>query len=607
MSATVTPTDYDSAALARAEDIAGALYPHQVEGVAFLMGRRRSLLADDMGLGKTRQSIIALTETESVGPYLVVCPASVKLNWHREIVHVLPQAETAIVGPAPPPSREYTGWVIINYDILNKNIDHLMGIPWTGMVFDEAHYLRNYKSQRSRQASTLVRSRENDPVVHTLTGTPLTSRPRDLFPLLQLIDHPLGKSFRSFAKRYCDAYTGEYGLVATGASNIDELTVQLHGVMLRRTKDEVLDLPPKIRTWLELDLAQKRLVENLNKWLRELLTAGDRSSVEAMDEVMDTQDPELRTTRGRLAGRITTARCAIASMKAKHTIEFVEGAVEQGEKVIIFSCYLEAISQMIRHFGDRAVAVHGSVPPPERQKRVDRFQTDDAVRVFIANIHVAGVGLNLTAGRQVVFNDLDWLPANHWQAEDRAYRIGQTETVNVTYMIARGSIDEFIRSVLESKASLIDELIEGKALGDDLKMDVISELKRMMQALSISMEDIDPKATEDQMTDIIRKASDAYVDEHKTEDSNKPVALAIPNSEAAIRTLASVLSGPKNTIYRSLSSSKPGKFYTLEVSGADVFCDCPGFEYRGACQHARKLKVSLVAGDGLPDGFELVR
>ena len=138
-------------------------------------------------------------------------------------------------------------------------------------------------------------------------------------------------------------------------------------------------------------------------------------------------------------------------------------------------------------------------------------------------------------------------------------------------------------------------------------MDVISELKRMMQAWSISIEDIDPKATEDQMTDLIRKASDTFAHEQKTEDSNKPVAQAIPNSEAAIRTLASVLTSEKNTTYRSLSSSKPGKFYTLEVSGADVFCDCPGFEYRGACQQARKLKGALVTGECLPDRFELVR
>ena len=597
-------TEYDETALARAERIARTLYPHQVEGVAFLMGRRRSLLADDMGLGKTRQAIIALTESEPQGPYLVVSPASVKLNWVREIAAVFSEAETAIVGPADLPPTVFTGWVIINYDILGKHLDRMQSFGWTGLIFDEAHFIKNYRSQRSRYASMLVREAPDDPVVYALTGTPLTSRPRDLFPILQLIDHPLGKSFRTFAKRYCDAYTNEYGLVATGASHIEELTVQLHGIMLRRTKDEVLDLPPKIRTYLELDLPQKRLIENLNKWLRELLAVSDRpkaETAETMDSVLETSDPEDRPNRGRLAGRITTARTALANLKVKPTIELVEGAIDQGEKVLVFSAFREPIARLADHFGEQAIQIHGGVPVAKRQGLVDRFQTDDTVRVCIANIHVAGVGLNLTAARQVVFNDLDWVPASHWQAEDRAYRIGQTQTVNVTYMIARDSIDEFVRAILESKASLIDDLIEGKALGTEMRYDVISELKRMMQSLSITPQDL--SGDETKMTALIREAGAAYLREHVVTEEVKSAELDLPYSEEAIRPLARVLSGPESTGYRVESSSKPGKLYTITVVGADLTCDCPGFEYRGACQHTRKLKSALVSGKALPDGY----
>ena len=224
----------------RAEEIAEGLFTHQIEGIAFLLGRCRALLADDMGLGKTRQSIIAMVEAEPVGPYLVICHASIKRNWAREIEIVLPNAEPAIAGPKPLPSTDFQDSVIINYEILGKNLDKLLEFDWKGVVFDEAHYLKNHQSQRSQNGAKLVQSIENNPVVHALTGTPMTSRPRDLFPILQLVDHPLGKSFFSFAKRYCDAYKGDFGLVADGASNIEELTVQLHGIMLRRTKDEVL-------------------------------------------------------------------------------------------------------------------------------------------------------------------------------------------------------------------------------------------------------------------------------------------------------------------------------------------------------------------------------
>jgi SWI/SNF-related matrix-associated actin-dependent regulator 1 of chromatin subfamily A len=165
----------------------------------------------------------------------VVCPATVKHNWVREIVIVLPEAETWIIGPDNPPEVGFKGWAIINYDILGKHLEVLCAHEWKGMVFDEAHYLKNHRSQRHKFSMQLVKQQLEETVVHMLTGTPLASRPRDLFPLLQLARHALGRSFMGFAKRYCDAYKGEYGWVTDGASNIEELTVHLHGIMLRRT------------------------------------------------------------------------------------------------------------------------------------------------------------------------------------------------------------------------------------------------------------------------------------------------------------------------------------------------------------------------------------
>ena len=247
--------DVRAEALARAERLAEGLFPHQVDGVAFLLGRRRAILADDMGLGKTRQSIVALTEAAPAGPWLVVCPASVKRNWAREILAARPGDAVHVCGPLDPPAVGYGGWVVINYDILAKVDALLEDLPWTGIVFDEAHYLKNHTSARSRIARELVAAAP-DAVLHALTGTPLTNRPRDLFPLLQLTGHPMGRSFLSFAKRYCDARHNGFGWVTDGASNLEELRVQLHGVMLRRTKDEVLDLPPKLRTWLPVTVPE---------------------------------------------------------------------------------------------------------------------------------------------------------------------------------------------------------------------------------------------------------------------------------------------------------------------------------------------------------------
>ena len=449
----------------RAEALAAGLYAHQIEGIAFLLGRQRAILADDMGLGKTRQSVLALKEARPEGPYLVVCPAAVNTNWAREIEIVLPAAEIAVVGPEPTPEPGYAGWVVINYDILAKH--PLQAHAWRGLVFDEAHYLKNYRSQRHRLSMELVKAVDDEAVVHLLTGTPLTSRPRDLFPLLQLARHALGRSFTSFARRYCDGYQGDYGWVADGASNIEELTVQLHGILLRRTKAEVLDLPPKLRSWLEVEIASN-VARQMSEAVLELLQPiSRRGQIELEGET----EAERRARQGWVLGHLTTARNRLAIAKVRSTIPFVENAIEQGEKVLVFSCYLAPVNTLRKHFGSKAVAITGEGPANRRQQLADRFQQDDEVQVMAAQITAAGVGLNLTAARQVVFNDLDWVPVNHWQAEDRAYRIGQQQAVNVTYMVGSGTVDEFVRAVLETKSALIDQLVEGSALPEDYQGD----------------------------------------------------------------------------------------------------------------------------------------
>ena len=221
-------SEVEEAAFQDALKLADGLFAHQVEGVAFLLGRRRAILADDMGLGKTRQSIVALRHAEAAGPYLVVCPASVKLNWRREIQMVDPSAECRVLqgSVGSPVEPGFQGWAIINYDILDKWFDSLLGTAWSGLIFDEAHYLKNHTSKRNKLAMKLCGRQGHDPAVYALTGTPLTNRPRDLFPLLQLVNHSLGKSFLSFAKRYCDAQHNGYGCVTDGASNLEELTAQ---------------------------------------------------------------------------------------------------------------------------------------------------------------------------------------------------------------------------------------------------------------------------------------------------------------------------------------------------------------------------------------------
>jgi len=553
-----------------------------------------------MGLGKTRQAIISLGHLASSGPRLVVCPASVKRNWAREIEVVAADASVLVIeGTAPfAPTAE---WMVINYDILGRHIDNLRRVPWAALVFDEAHYLKNHTSVRSKLARELTdAAAATTPglAVQLLTGTPLTSRPRDLFVLLQLVAHPLGRSFLSFAKRYCAAEKGEYGWKTGGASNIDELTVQLHGVMLRRSKDDVLALPPKLRAWLPVVVDPGTGARAIKK-VFELLAGKDTRPPRP-------RDVELRT-RGKLLAFLVEARQALAFAKVTSTLDFVRGAIDQSEKVIVFSCFEDPVQKLAKELGSTAVVVTGKTPASLRQGLVDRFQNDPDVRVFIANIIAGGTGLNLTAATQVVFNDLDWVPTNHWQAEDRAYRIGQTRTVNVTYFVARDTIDDFVQAVLETKAALVNAIVEGDALAPGSGGDILDELQRVLHSIS---EGSDPlRDTGGGLTpeiELLRRAADEFRNKHRVVDSGSATVRGERETQAlarALEALVKVLSGPSARRFRIASTSHKGVDYEIAVVDADVTCSCPGFEYRGQCRHARDVKAALAAGQPVPTPY----
>lgn len=574
----------------QARTLAAGLYPHQVAGITFLLGRRRAILADDMGLGKTRQSVVAMMKAAPTGPWLVVCPASVKHNWEREIRLVEKRVPVVVVGKTPTPGVSYEGWVIINYDLLKRELGALLNLNFTGVVFDEAHFLKNHRAQRSQLARQLAETPQA-PVIHVLTGTPLTNRPRDLFALLQLVHHPLGRSFLAFAKRYCDAEKNEYGhWITGGASNIPELSVQLQGIMLRRRKNEVLDLPAKQRTWIDLEVPAK-VRDGVNAALTSFL------------------DESRRTERGGRAGiaMMAAARRRLAVAKVAQTLEFVEGILEQDlvEKVVLFSCFTHATRRFAAKLGEQAVVVTGEVAAERRQALIDRFENDATVRVFIGQIHAAGVGINLTRARFVVFNDLDWVPANHWQAEDRLHRIGQLRTVHVTYMVGKGTLEEFVRSVLERKASLIDEIVEGRAIATDVDEDLLSGLRNMVQFLGSELDRVQAQGASAADTEGLLTALSAAWMEREMDHVPEVTRRALtPVSDAAIQSLMAVLGGPDRAVYHVHSSRGAGAGYRVEVEGSDVTCDCKGFVYRWMCRHVRDLKTALAAGQPLPAGYE---
>lgn len=425
-----------------ASEISGrypGLFSHQREGIRFLAGSRGAILADDMGLGKTRQAIIALHERRPEGNLLVVCPASLKLNWEREIRQVLPDAEVAILnGPDPVvPAR----WTVVNYDILSRKKGDLKKHRWAGVILDEAHYIKNQGAARSEAALSLLSSVEDR---YLLTGTPVMNRPIELFSLLRAVEHPLGDDYVTFGKRYCAGEKTTYGWDFSGASNLEELRARTEGTILRRRKEDVLDLPPKLRNVVPVpvDYAKHAALHD------QLLALAQRAA-----------DSSTGHTRwNELLPVFSKLRHALGKDKVKHTAKLAHDAIENGEKVIIFTCFNAVADALQREFGEAAVRLTGDTPQAERQAAVDRFQQDPGAKVFVGNILAAGTGITLTAATQVLFNDLDWVPANHLQAEDRAYRIGQAATVNVQYVSAPGTVDEAVWAVLERKFGILAQL-----------------------------------------------------------------------------------------------------------------------------------------------------
>jgi hypothetical protein len=307
---------------------------------------------------------------------------------------------------------------------------------------------------------------------------------------------------------------------------------------------------------------------------------------------------------------LVEARQSLAFAKATATLDFVRGAIDQGEKVIVFSCFEDPIQRLARELGDAAVVVTGKTPPAARQPLVDRFQNDADVRVFVANIIAGGTGLNLTAATQVVFNDLDWVPTNHWQAEDRAYRIGQTRTVNVTYFVARNTIDDFVQAVLETKGSLVNAIVEGDALAPGSGGDVLDELQRVLHSIPAGGDaGSGPRDDDEWISQLLRRASDAFRNLHHADPRGQPAVRGERELHAlarALEALVKALSGPSVRRFRIASESHTGVAYEIAVVDADVTCSCPGFVYRGQCRHARDIKAALAAGEPVPARYEEV-
>jgi SWI/SNF-related matrix-associated actin-dependent regulator 1 of chromatin subfamily A len=459
--------------------------PFQRGAIAYAMDRPGTLLADEMGLGKTIEALGIINADPTIKRILVVCPASLKANWKNEAEAWLVRPTKIAIAKAgtalwPGPVADL---VIVNYDLLHRFHDQIREETWDCLIVDEAHFCKNQKARRTKQvigATHWDRSKKEtvvdlEPIPARrkifLTGTPITNRPIEAWPLVYALAPETFENFFQFARRYCDAQQGGYGWDFSGASNLVELQEMLRGsCMIRRLKAEVLkELPPKRRQVIELPSdgclqvvrRERQAFEALEERLGDL-----RATVElakASENVEEYRAAVAALTQGYSAAfaEISQLRHATALAKVPQVIEWCENALETNGKIIIFCHHKDVVAEIEKALAAaNPVVITGDIPVDDRQPLADAFQNDPKVRAIIGTIGAMGVGFTLTASTLVVFAELDWVPANLTQAEDRAHRIGQAGHVLVQHLVLEASLDSVMAKRIVAKQQVIDAALD---------------------------------------------------------------------------------------------------------------------------------------------------
>lgn len=437
-------------------------YDHQKIAIEKLLGNDKFILADDMGVGKTTSATIAALES-GAKKILVICPATLKFNWKRELQNYTNEDIGIVEG------KKWEGgkFVIINYDILKNfhsidgKITKIIDDKFDLIIIDEAHYISNAKAQRTKLVNDLVKKIGK---VWLLTGTPMTSRPMNYYNLLKLVDSRVARNWVGYVRRYCEGYQITKGnrkiWLTSGASNLEELRERTKQKVLRRLKGEILDLPDKIITPIFLEL-------NSAEYKKEV------------GEYLDWADENPNQSLSIQLNKLMKIRQLIANEKLSSTYEFIDQCLEQDKKVIVFTNFTDPLMQIWSKYKKIAVPLYGQMKKEQRQESVDRFQNDPKIKIFVANIVAGGVGITLTEAEVVIFNDLSFVPATMSQAEDRAFRIGQKKNVSCLYPIFDNTVERIIYSIVERKKRIIDTV-----MGDNIsEEDVFSEIVQEMRSL----------------------------------------------------------------------------------------------------------------------------
>lgn len=494
------------------------LYPHQETAVKFLVARKKAILADAMGFGKTDSAIVA-SIAGGFNHILVICPASLKKNWVKELTEYVDEDEITIVEGKTWKENKYT---IINYDILKnfytlptemvtkgqlevddegrvvrteKDVEvisrkkaiindamensQLYKSQFDLIIIDEAHKLSNTSSGIFKIVSDLVK-RSKPEAIYELTGTPITNKPINFYNILKIIGAHVADDWQYYVERYCDGKKF-YNKKEKEARTIMFLRMKKKNSwydLTSKEKDELNesldkyckkqwstggasyldDLQEAIKTYyLRRDKQDLKMVKKELKMVKYDLSAAERSQYEKVWDEFIKDKAGKEELKALMEG--IAFRQWLANKMTDRTIELTKALVDKGEKVIIFCTFDEELKTLKDAFSDICVVHNGKMTLKKKNESVDRFQNDPECKVFIGNMISAGVGLTLTASSTVIFNSIDYVPGNCEQAEDRVHRLNQTKDCTIYYQVFNDTYMEKMFSIIHSKSAVINTII----------------------------------------------------------------------------------------------------------------------------------------------------
>lgn len=421
--------------------------------------RGRALIADEMGLGKTVEALLWIKKYPEKRPVIIVCPATLKWMWESFVHDILKKRCDVLCGETPP-KKGLIGKhsiIIINYDILQYWLPYLKKLKAKILVLDECHYLKTRTSIRTESAGELAKGIR---YILALSGTPLTNRPAELWPTLHILRPKQFRSFTLFSHRYCQPKMRPWGWEHKGATNIKELHRRLKSlVMIRRLKKDVLqELPDKSRYVIPLEIKDRKeyneAVNNFIRWLT-------KKSISKAK----------RANKAKRLVQIGYLKRLAAQLKMEGVLSWIDDFLEESNgKLVLFAVHKDIIKILHDKYKRKCVVVDGNVTGLKRKRAVRDFQTNKGIRLFIGNIQAAGVGITLTAASTLAFVEMDFVPGNHTQAEDRIHRIGQKNAADIYYLIAKGTIEENLCELIQKKQKILAATLDGTAKTNQLNI-----------------------------------------------------------------------------------------------------------------------------------------